>query len=175
MVNSGALFSACGLYRHRLWRYWNIELPALLFIMLNPSTANDNADDATIRKCIGFAERLRCGGIEVVNLYDWCATKPANLWRALAPVSAANDSHVRQAARTVHALGGFAICAWGNHGRQPEIDNMRRLLADIGFDTDALRLNADGSPAHPLMLPYECATNRVDYRCPDDILYAELA
>jgi len=73
----GAIVSDDGLYRYRLWRRWDAECPTMVWIMLNPSTADAEVDDPTIRRCIGFARREHCGGIEVVNLYALRATNPA--------------------------------------------------------------------------------------------------
>ena len=79
LTEAGALLSSCGTYRYRLWRYWHTEREPLIFIMLNPSTADAMQDDPTIRKCIGFAKRLGFGGIEVVNLFAYRATDPRDL------------------------------------------------------------------------------------------------
>ena len=77
----GAVISDCKRYRYRLWRIWNGSQSRLVFVMLNPSTADGEQDDPTIRKCVGFAERLGYGGIEVVNLFAWRATDPRRATR----------------------------------------------------------------------------------------------
>ena len=76
---SSAVLSECGLYRYRLDRRW-ADGPTCGFIMLNPSTADAEVDDPTIRRCIGFAKREACGALIVVNIYPLRATKPADLW-----------------------------------------------------------------------------------------------
>ena len=58
---SGAIISACGQYRYHLWRRWDELLPTMVWVMLNPSTADATEDDPTIRRCIGFAKREGCG------------------------------------------------------------------------------------------------------------------
>ena len=63
-----ALFSPCRTFRYRLGRRWS-DGPVLAFIMLNPSCADEHIDDPSVRRCIGFAQRLGYGGLEVVNLY----------------------------------------------------------------------------------------------------------
>lgn len=75
----GAVISDDGRYRYRLWRTWAPELPRMAWIMLNPSTADAEVDDPTIRRCVGFAKREGCGGIEVVNLYAYRSTDPSVL------------------------------------------------------------------------------------------------
>jgi hypothetical protein len=81
----GATLSDCGRYRYRLWRRW-ADGPTVLFVMLNPSTADADVDDPTIRRCIGFARSWGAGALEVVNLYAWRATQPAELKAAVGPV-----------------------------------------------------------------------------------------
>ena len=76
-----ALFSPCRTFRYRLGRRWS-DGPVLAFIMLNPSCADEHVDDPSVRRCIGFAHRLGYGGLQVVNLYAFLATDPAELRRA---------------------------------------------------------------------------------------------
>jgi hypothetical protein len=69
VATSGAVLSDCGQYRYRLWRVWDDCLPLMVFVMQNPSTATADADDPTIRKCIGFAKRHGYGGVSVRNVF----------------------------------------------------------------------------------------------------------
>lgn len=153
----GASLSPCGRYRYKLWRRWDWARPAVLFVMLNPSTADAERDDPTIRKCIGFARRWGMGGIRVVNLYAWRATKPTALKHVRQPVGEdlggynANDLAISAAASDA----GRMVVAWGSW---PGPFSMRtavvqRLLAGRG-DVEALKLTKDGQPWHPLMCPY---------------------
>jgi len=133
-------------YRYRLWRRWG-DGPAALFVMLNPSTADDTRDDPTIRRCIGFARRWRFGGLEVVNLYALRATRPRDLLAAAAPVGPDNDDHLRDAA----ARAGAIVVAWGRHGRP---DRAARVAALLGAARlQCLGVNQDRSPRHPLYVP----------------------
>ena len=68
VLKTGAELSQCKNYRYALWRRWS-EAPAVLFVMLNPSTADESQDDATIRRCIAFAQQWGHGGIIVANLF----------------------------------------------------------------------------------------------------------
>jgi hypothetical protein len=70
-----ATISDCGKFRYRLWRKWGSGSP-LLFVMLNPSTADGEQDDATIRRCLRFAMAHDFGELEVVNLYAYRCTDP---------------------------------------------------------------------------------------------------
>lgn len=169
-VTRAAIMSSCRRFRYMLSRRWNEALPALMFVMLNPSTADAHVDDPTIVKCIGFAKRMGYGGIEVFNLFAYRATDPADLRRAGYPVGPENDAlfgqHLREYFETSMHLGTFkdvrVVCAWGANARVEEarsraqdvIDRIRR----VGAVPVALKLLDDGVPSHPLMLPYTCAT-----------------
>ena len=80
-MNKAAILSDDGRYRYLLERQWD-ERPRMAWCMLNPSTADANIDDQTIKRCIGFAKREGFGGIIVVNLMAFRATSPAMCLRA---------------------------------------------------------------------------------------------
>ncbi len=147
-----AVISACGKFRYRLWRKWGEGSP-LLFVMLNPSTADADVDDPTIRRCIRFAQAHGFGELEVVNLYAYRATDPRDLRRAGYPVGPENDDHIAAAARE-----SAAVClAWGANVaglERPKIvlPKLRRL----GVKLQCLRITRSGYPQHPLMLPSSC-------------------
>jgi hypothetical protein len=147
-------FSTDGRYRYSLTRRWRDGLPVTTFIMLNPSTADAAKDDPTIRKCIGFARRWNAGGINVVNLFAVRSTNP----RALYSMRAAEAIGPRnQAAIYEGCLGSGIVCAaWGLHGRLYSRDRaVLALLRHWGIlDVRHLGLTKDGSPRHPLMVPY---------------------
>jgi hypothetical protein len=161
-VRCGALVSDCGRYRYSLTRRWApgtsaADGNALVFVMLNPSTADATKDDPTIRKCMGFARRLGRGGIVVVNLFAWRATDPADLWRASAAghdvVGFANDAAIRGALRT----SADVVLAWGAQPAARVRTRVREVLELVeleGKSALCLGVSADGSPRHPLMLPY---------------------
>lgn len=157
-MNRAALLSPCGTYRHTLLRQWDPKLPTACVVMLNPSTADAEKDDPTIRKLIGFGRRLGWGGFEVVNLFSYRATKPADLKRAGYPgQSVGDDDFIIRAALTSLRTGGPVICAWGANARglqRPEVVRIRLRQSHVPLH--ALRLLPDGTPEHPLMLPYTC-------------------
>lgn len=154
-MNRSATMSADGRFRYHLARVWNDALPPLLFVMLNPSTADATQDDATIRKCVGFAERKGFGSIRVVNLFAYRATHPQDLAAAGWPVGDYNAQWIEDATREVAAAGGTICAAWGAHARgRPEADAVLAVLNASGAPVRALRLLADGVPSHPLMLAY---------------------
>jgi hypothetical protein len=155
-----ATISDCGKFRYRLGRRW-ASGPAMLFIMLNPSTADAYTDDPTIRKCIGFAERNGADAIEVVNLFAFRATDPKALARAGWPVGPENAEHVARATKEVHEDEGRIVLAWGANARgRDEAKAMICDLARCGLPLYVFRFLLDGTPAHPLMLPYSCDLQR---------------
>jgi hypothetical protein len=79
-TRKNALLSACGYYRYWLSREWDDSLPIVTFIMMNPSTADAFNDDATIRKCVGFAKAWGFGRIRVVNLFALRSREPLDLF-----------------------------------------------------------------------------------------------
>ena len=154
----GASISDCGRFRYHLWREWDTDKRRLPYIMLNPSTADGSEDDPTIRKCIGFAERLGFGGIDVFNLYAFRATKPRDLKNHGYQVGPDAD---RIMTARLAEMGlqdrGFVICAWGANARG--LSRPGALMSHLslaGVRLRALRLLDDGTPEHPLMLPYSC-------------------
>jgi hypothetical protein len=104
-----ASISYCGNYRYLLRRTWDHKLPRALYIMLNPSIADADIDDPTIRSCIRLAKGLAYGGFEVVNLFAYRATDPSVLQTVADPIGPENDTVIEG------AIGrcDVAICAWG--------------------------------------------------------------
>jgi hypothetical protein len=153
MIKS-AVISECGKYRYSLIRVWDESKPCVLFIMLNPSTADAENDDPTIRRCIGFAESWGYGGLYVVNLFALRATNPQELLSAPFVVGVENERWFRRISYLAHLV----ICAWGN-GRiinklQQRLDHNWKPLSwiDQAKALHYLELAKDGTPKHPLYL-----------------------
>lgn len=150
-----AVLSPCRRYRYYLQRTWLVDAPRACFIMLNPSTADESSDDATIRKCIAFAKTWRMGGIDVVNLFALRATDPQTLYIGGWIISAGDAQDMNdKMIYTVAARASTIICAWGKHGAL--LDRGAAILEGLhlrSFHPKALRLNKDGSPGHPLYIP----------------------
>lgn len=152
-IHRTATFSDDRRYRYRLTRVWqNHHAPELLvFVMLNPSTADADQDDPTIRRCMGFAQRDGFDGISVVNLYAFRATDPKALLREIDAGRDAigqggvNDEAIRAAA----AAAADVVCAWGTrarHGRDRRVlDLLEPLCRPLCLGTTQA-----GHPRHPL-------------------------
>jgi hypothetical protein len=153
--DGSAIISSCGQYRYMLERKGLTASDRLAtFVMLNPSTADAQQDDATIRRCKGFARSWGCGRLVVVNLFAFRATKPSDMKAAADPVGPDNDRAIYQAADEAANTGGKIVCAWGAHGSFKDRDKV--VLAILGrflIEPVSLGENGDGSPKHPLYLP----------------------
>lgn len=144
-----AVISPCGLYRYRLSRTWEPEKLPLVWIMLNPSTADAEIDDPTIRRCVGFSKREGAGGLEVLNLFALRATNPDALLSAADPIGPDNDEWIRE---ILHPHSRV-ICAWGAHGSlRDRASSVVRRLRDSGINLQALGLTAHRQPKHPLYI-----------------------
>lgn len=144
---SGAHFSRCRRFRYALWRQWDAAGPQLMFIGLNPSTADAKRDDPTIRRCIRFARDWGYGSLVVTNLFAFRTAYPAELKAAADPVGPRNDQWIRRMA----AKSDTIVAAWGNHGSWlGRSERVGRMLSGRLY---CLRLTAAGQPAHPLYLP----------------------
>jgi len=148
-----AIISDCGLYRYRLERGTG---RALSVIMVNPSTADAENDDPTIRKVLGFAERLHCDRIIVGNKFAYRATDINDLRKAKDPIGPDNDKHIEQILRD----GDLHIAAWGALNKLPETLRKRwytivKIADRVGVRLHCLGFNLDKHPRHPLMTSYK--------------------
>jgi hypothetical protein len=155
MIKS-AIISPCGQYRYALTRDWQNGDGEVVFILLNPSTADDSQDDPTVRRCIGFAKSWGKSSLKIVNLFAFRSTKPDALLRCENAIGPENDHHIVSACRTAETIGAMPntpaiICAWGNHGGLMERStHIRKLLIDL--NPSCFGLTAKKQPRHPLYL-----------------------
>lgn len=176
-IHSGARISACGAYRYALWREWRGthdpkhwrwfgckdgagadlgEPLSCLFVMLNPSTADGEIDDPTIRRCVRFAMGWRYERLEVVNLFAYRATKPRDL---LARQNAREEIigfHNSEVMDTAARDAGLIVCAWGANATaldptRDHVETVRGWLRDKPMH--ALGFTKEGQPRHPLYAP----------------------
>lgn len=141
----GATFSDDGLYRWRLWRTFGPGT-RVVFVGLNPSTADASVDDPTIRRCMGFARRWGHGRVDVVNLFAYRATHPEDLMAADAPVGDGNLDAVREAVRGAEAV----VACWGHLGGFRDQDRVIGRI--LPAHTTCLGRTKAGHPRHPLYL-----------------------
>ena len=138
---------------HRMWGGGNLSCwRTVLWIMLNPSTADEHKLDPTLRKCQAFTRAWGFDGFEVCNLFALRSTDPKALYRHPEPVGPLNDAAILTAAGRADRI----VCGWGRHGKLH--GRNRTVLGSLlraGHQPKRLGvLNVDGSPRHPLYLPY---------------------
>ncbi len=144
-VSQNARFSSCKRYRYRLEREWSEGEGTVLFIGLNPSTADHRNDDPTIRRCVRFAKDWGYRRMQIVNLFAWRATYPEDLLAADDPVGRNNDRWIARS----HREADLTIACWGNHGEHLARDRVIKKKLDR---LHCLRMNRSAQPAHPLYL-----------------------
>jgi len=154
----GGLFSACRTWRYRLWRVWgSAELEHhVAFVGLNPSTADENVDDPTMRRCIGFARAWGFEGLQMLNLFATRTPYPgvmAERFRAGENVvGPENDTHILETASRC----AMVVTAWGASsfpfvpGRSHAV---RELLSGAEIPVHRLGVNKNGTPVHSLYIP----------------------
>ena len=146
-----AVFSPCGRYRYRLGRSWGPG-PAMMFISLNPSTAGERIDDATIRRDKRFARGFGYGAISALNLYGLRSTDPKGITRVDDPVGPDNDAHL-DAAAAEHDL---IVFAWGVHAQPARAravaTRIWRICQSTGGTVAVLGWTQGGQPKHPLRM-----------------------
>lgn len=154
-----AIISPCGTYRYRLERELAlVRGPTVLWIMLNPSTADATDDDPTIRKVMGFSRLAGYARLIVVNLFAFRSTDPAACHAAVkvdadAAEGPDNELRIMEAAGEAAAI----VCAWG---AAPWAEEQARIVCSMFDDLDhapeglCLGTTKSGAPKHPLYVPY---------------------
>lgn len=163
-IQRTAVLSPCEQYRYLLSRVWDETLPRVTFVMMNPSTADALVDDATIRKCIGFAERWGFGAIDVVNLFAFRSRDPLAVGQAPDPIG---PEYAKYFDETL-ASSSLVIAAWGCESTLNKSRLLRarstvvtRDLSNLAVPVQCLGMSKKGTPYHPLMLAY--VTERIPY------------
>ena len=150
-IKSEAVYSKCENYRYTLTRVWEQKKRKALFIMLNPSTANETKNDPTVERCERRARKLNFGSFCICNIFAWRETSPYNLMKKCKPVGKDNNYHILDSVLSSDVI----ICAWGIHGthinREAEV---KKLLLNNNSQLYHLGLTKNGHPKHPLYIPY---------------------
>ena len=149
-MEKSAIISNSNLYRYELHRTWDIDKGEVLFIMLNPSTANAWKDDLTTIRCINFAKKWGYGGISIGNIYPFRAKRPKDLRKWLTAYDGErpeacehNISHVKAMANEADII----VCAWGCNYKE----GIPEWIDELGVPLYYLEMCKDGiTPKHPL-------------------------
>lgn len=146
--DTSAQLSECGRYRFELRRIWGAGAYLVLFVGLNPSTADATADDPTVRRWRGFAKAWGHDGFIVCNAYPLRSTDPRNIGGDSDDDDAwcRNMDAIQHAADEAHRI----VCCWG--ARITPARQRHVLSALRPRDVYHLGLTKDGFPRHPLYL-----------------------
>jgi len=161
LVPRATIFSPQRQYRYTLWREWDkANEKYVMFIGLNPSTADEVVDDPTIRRCVDFAKQWGFGALCMTNLFAYRARDPRDLIARPNPVGPDVLASARDA--------GMIVAAWGHHGGHL---NRGRQVIDLLTDKDiyCLAITRKGQPRHPLYLrrslkPF-CYSKKKERKC----------
>jgi len=147
---NGAVLDKDRNYRFILWRFWS-DAPRMLFIGLNPSTANELNDDPTVRRLCGFAQSLGYGGLYACNLYSQITPYP----KELLPETRNHGANT-PAIQMAEKLSVLTVCGWGDGIKNiPEGDLRAKAVFDLLSSPMCWGLTASGNPRHPLYLKSE--------------------
>lgn len=145
------IFSPCRQYRYTLWRVWdNLFCHGyVMFICLNPSTADEKKDDPTVRRCVTYVKNWGYSSFCMTNLFAYRTSKPVEMLSFTGdPIGPENNKHLINIAKYAKII----IAAWGINGsymdRDVEVVKLIRKIKPIHI----LRLTANGHPNHPLYL-----------------------
>lgn len=137
--------------RPHLARTW-APGPRALWVLHSPSTADDARDDPTLRRLLAFSRAWGLGGLDVLNLFCWRATRPADVvaaWRAGHDVVGRADRDRRLV--DLAPAAAVVVVGWGSLPRPtPEDRAVAALLAALAVTPRCLGHTRDRQPRHPL-------------------------
>lgn len=153
MVRSSANLSRCRRYRYTLTRSWNDAGPTVMFVGLNPSTADAKINDPTVRRCIGYARAWGFGRLLLTNLFAFRSTDPTVLGSIPDPIGPENDSWICTSSQSAE----LTVVAWGTYGSLHQRD---KAVLELLQDPHCLGTTKGGAPRHPLYMPADAPLRR---------------
>jgi len=148
-MEGGAKFSLNRRYRYSLWRQWDINRPAVTFICLNPSTADEEVNDPTVRRCITFAHAWGFGTCYLGNIFALRGTNPSVLYDFDDPIGPDNDTSLLD----MSSIAARVVVGWGNRGQLYNRGNYVLELISSKRPLYCFGRTKTGEPKHPLYLP----------------------
>lgn len=154
---SGAIFSPDKKYRYCLWRsrHQHIDPPlkphAIMFVGLNPSTANESTNDPTVTRCMNFSWDWGYDFFFMMNVFALRSTDPKLLYTAHQPRGLLNPFYIQRVAQKCNA----AVCCWGNHGKYCNAGKHVEMILRYKSNIQIFHfgLTNENQPKHPLYLP----------------------
>jgi hypothetical protein len=153
VIRSSATLSRCRQYRYTLTRTWDSTGPTVVFVGLNPSTADAKIDDPTVRRCIGFARSWGFGKLILTNLFAFRSTDPNVLEHVADPIGPKNDQWIASTSE----VADLTVVAWGIHGGLQHRD---QVVLELLREPHCLGTTKSGAPRHPLYLPANAPLKR---------------
>jgi hypothetical protein len=150
-LEAGAKFDESGKYRYSLWRTWSLYQPHIVYVLLNPSTADEHRNDPTLRRCIEFARAWQFGSVEVVNLFAYRAPNANELLKIYDPVGVENNYYLTQAIEQCSTV----VVGWGTNGTLFGRDRQVLSMLSVMKEVYCLGATRDGHPRHPLYVKGE--------------------
>ena len=138
----GAEFSIDKKDRYSLKREWDNSKGLLLYLMLNPSFADEKKDDPTIRRLISFTKKFNYGGFLVGNIFTTITPNPKEIDRS----KGISDKNFKELFKLINKVDQI-VYAWGNTLEEPQ------LLKELVLSPKCFGKNLNGTPKHPLYLP----------------------
>lgn len=150
-----AVFDLERLYRYFLSIVWAADLPVLVAMLLNPSTADHLINDPTVARMIERARRLGFGGVIILNAFAWRETDRLKMLKVADPVGELNDAYILETLLQAKAKGWQVMVGWGNEGgHNGRSARVARLLKRADVQAVCLRYCDNGEPGHPLYIGY---------------------
>ena len=147
----GAEFSIDKKERYSLKREWDKSKNKILYIMLNPSLADDKNDDPTIRRLINFTKKFNYGGFLVGNIFTTITPNPKELDKS----KGMSDKNFEELIKLINKVDQI-VYAWGSSIEEPQ------LLKKLVLSPKCFGKNFNGTPKHPLYLPSQ--TKLINFR-----------
>lgn len=143
-----AVLSPDGVYRYELircWR-WDVDSTSITWVMLNPSTADADVDDPTIRRCIGFSKAWGFDEMAVVNLFALRSTNPKALRSHPDPIGPENERYITER----FAASNLTVAAWGAGATGLPCLDVAAIAFEAAVPLRCLGTTKAGHPRHPL-------------------------
>ena len=137
--------------RYSLKREWDKSKNKILYIMLNPSLADDKNDDPTIRRLINFTKKFNYGGFLVGNIFTTITPNPKEIDKS----KGMSDKNFEKLLNLINKVDKI-VYAWGNSVEEPQ------HLKELILSPKCFGKNLNGTPKHPLYLPKNSLL--IDYR-----------
>jgi len=157
-IIQGADFSEDRNYRYSLWRIWDESKPLVMFIGLNPSTANETDNDPTIKSVCRIANNNGFGGVYMMNCFPYVTAYPKELRETSLKSVVDNYEHLVR----IKSLVAEVVFAWGNF--QEVTDVIKNDLCNLFPNAKVLAVNKNGSPKHPLYCKSDISF--IDFKTP---------